>query len=778
MTLVALAAAWLGSIAMIATWGAPWWLPATTVASLTPAAARRWLPINWQLVLLLAVASAIGGWRFERWDTRPEPDLVAFSGQDVVLEGTVAGLPDPGRTVTRYRVDVDHIETGTILQPVDGAVLITVGQYAEYDRGTRVRLSGTLDEAPQLDDFDYRAFLLRKGIAATMFYPEVEVTAEGPASLQRGIDAARLNLATALEQALPAPEAALAAGITLGRDGGIRSEDYESYRQAGLAHLIAVSGSNLGILAAMVFAVLVPLVGRNLALAPATVILTAYMLLAGADPPVIRAWIMASILLTGAWLGRQEAGLAALGCAAMVMTAVAPGAARDVGFQLSLAATAGLITFGPWMRLAVVAVVRRCRLDSVIPVFAEQVMAMSLAATLATLPVTWVNFREVSFVGPLANVLVEPLFVLGFALSLVTALAGVLWEPAGWIVGIVAYYPLAGCSWLARHLAAPEAASVSLPRIHAGWAFGAYVVLGIAGWAAYRYPAPGRERAPLRGAQVVVRRAALAAGSGGLATIVLFTSLLPLRGPGVLELAVLDVGQGDSLLLTTPGGKHILVDGGPSGVETAGEVSSQLPHWQRGLHAVVLTHPQQDHLGGLPEVLKRYDVAAVYETGATNSTEGFTAYRRQAGAWRSLATGDSFEIDGVRFKVLWPDEGYAPNGLNNGSLVIRVEYGATRILLTGDVESAAQTVLLERGDLQADILKVPHHGSGTSSEAFLDGVNPGIAVISVGEGNPFGHPREAVLQALAGADVYRTDIHGSVIIQSDGARITVLPERR
>jgi len=729
-------------------------------------------------MLSLAAAAAIAGWRFASWESQSPPELLAYVGGEVTLEGRVASLSDPGRTVVRYRVDVDRVVATDRAEKVDGAVLIAVSQYAAFERGERVRLQGMLDHPPADEDFDYRGFLLRQGIVGTMFYPKVELAAGAENSLQGTVDAARLRLEDVLQRSLPEPEASLAAGIVLGRDGGIEPEQYEDYRLTGLAHLIAVSGSNLAILAGIVFVLLVPVMGRNYAFVPAAAALTAYWLLVGADGPVTRAWIMASIFLLGAWMGRQEASLAALGAAVIAMTAISPGAARDIGFQLSVAATSGIIVFSSWVRSGLGYVTRQVGAEGLLPRTAELVIAVSLAATVATLPIVWVNFGEVSVIGPMANVVVEPLFVAAFGLSMLTAALGAAWEPAGWAAGIVAYYPLAGCNLVAASGARLEFASITVPRVHAGWAFAAYAVLASAGWFAYRYPASPRERAPAPNAIRPLRRAAAAAAVGALAVLIWTVSLAPLKAPGRLELAVLDVGQGDALLLTTPGGKRVLVDGGPSGIETARELSSRLAHWERGIHAVLLTHPQQDHLGGLPEVLDRYKVASVYQNGMTNPTEGFAAFASRADGSRMLARGDSFELDGVIFDVLWPPADQQPSELNDSSLVLRVSYGDTRMLLAGDIERSAQSMLAEIDELSADVLKVPHHGAATSTGAFFQAVSPGLALISVGADNPFGHPAEVTVQALAEATTYRTDINGRLVVTSDGKRIEVSVARR
>lgn len=258
--------------------------------------------------------------------------------------------------------------------------------------------------------------------------------------------------------------------------------------------------------------------------------------------------------------------------------------------------------------------------------------------------------------------------------------------------------------------------------------------------------------------------------------VVGLVSLRPIGGPGQLEVAVLDVGQGDAILVTTPRGERVLVDGGPSGIELARELGALLPHWERTVDRVILTHPDADHYGGLPELSDRYDVGTFYEGTVRRGGEAYAELRDREPERELLDEGGGFEVDGVRFEVVWPPGLFDGTSTNDLSLVLLVTYGDVRVLLTADIERYPQDVLLRQLE-DVDVLKVPHHGSKTSSEAFLGGTGATVAVISAGAGNQFGHPAEETLAALQGIDVYRTDEDGRVVIRSDGARISIETER-
>ena len=786
MTLPLLAAAWLLGITASAIWGAPPWAAGAWFAALAPAG-WAWKGRDGALLpLAAALLALLGAWRFEGWAETPAPDLARHLGEDVTIEGRIDSEPDPALTTVRYHVRAEGIlDADGDWRGTAGRTLVTLRQGAAYDRGARVRLSGALEEPPGLEAFDYRAFLARRGVVGTMSFPRVEALDTGtPRTITTVASRVRLRLERALRASLPEPTASLAAGIVMGRDAAMPRELTEAFRETGLAHFVAVSGSNVALAAALAFVLFTPLAGRTRAIIPAALSILAYTFLAGAEETVVRAAIMAAIVLAGYWLGRPQSGVAALGAAAILMTAVQPGLAVDAGFQLSVASTAGLMAFSPWIRHGLAALAARLGVANVVPGALLDVAALSLAAWIAALPIIWAIFGQVSLIGPLVNVPTVPVFAIAFWAGAAAALAGVVWEPAGWIVGAAAWYPLGFIVWMAEAGASVPHAAIALPRFGPGAALAASLALAATAWPAYRNlpperPNPGRfalEPISPRAARVT-RLAVVGGGAGALAAAIAVLSLAPIGGPGRLEVAILDVGQGDAILVTTPNGSRVLVDGGPSGIVLARQLGKALPHWAHSFHAVALTHPDTDHAGGLPDALERFRAGTVYDSGARRGTATFTRFAEQAGARATLRRGDAFEVDGVRFEVLWPPPGQLPEGVNAASLALLVRYGETRILLPGDIEQTAQTGILALGAPVADALLAPHHGADTNAAGFLDATEGALAVISAGEGNPHGHPAPETLAALAGRAVLRTDVHGRVVILSDGESLRVRAER-
>lgn len=770
-------------MAAIGGWSVAWWVPAAWLVLLTPlrlalAAQRQLAAAGWAALTLAALA---GGARFDAWWSREPPSLVQFLGQELTLAGVVDSEADPGTTTTAYVLDVQTVTTtdGQSL-PVEGRVRVTLHQYASLLPGDRLRAMGKLEPPPVFDGFDYRAYLARRDIVATMLFPRLEADGvdEGrwfsrtTARLRRGIE-------RALQRSLPEPEAALAAGVAFGRDDTLDPAVRDAFRDAGLAHVLAVSGSNVVVVAALVMASATSVMRRQWALIPAGLSVAAYVFLAGFEPSTIRAGIMAGIFLAGSALGRQQSGLAALGAAAILMTAIQPAVAADPGFQLSLAATGGLIAFGPWIRAVLDSARRRLPLGAALPDITVQVTAISLSATASTLPVTWFTFGRVSLVGPLANIAVEPVFALAFVTSMATGLGGLAWGPLGWAAGLIAFYPLRLMRAVGDLAASVPFAAVDLPRAGVDLAIVTGGALFAAGLVAYRRYAPIVAPAAPGRADRVVQRTVLAAASGCCAVAVVALSFLPARPPGVLLVDMLDIGQGDAILVTTPGGRRLLIDGGPSGIVLARQLGAVLPHWERHIDAVFLTHAQEDHVAGLVEALRRFRVGQTFETHHAGPTISYQLFESGSGRQVELTAGQRWTWDGVLFEVLWPPADATARNRNDLSLVLRVTYGNARILLTGDIERGAQARLLADGGLEADVLKVPHHGAATNTPGLFEAVGAPLALISAGAGNRFGHPAQATLDALAaaGATVVRTDVHGRVRLRIDGQSVRVTTGR-
>jgi competence protein ComEC len=494
--------------------------------------------------------------------------------------------------------------------------------------------------------------------------------------------------------------------------------------------VLAVSGFNVALVAAAAWALLSLVgAGRRLTAVGAAVVVVGFAAVAGPQPSVLRAALMALLVLAGLLLEREAAVLNSLALAALAILAVRPADLHDPGFQLSFAATAGIV----------LAPLPRSRLAAP--------LAASVAAQAAVLPIGLAHFNQVSTLGVLANLAVVPLAGLATILGLLALAAGLASTALATWLFAAAWPVLLALRAIVAAVAAIPGAVVHLPA-PGPLAVAAYVAALGGGLAAWR----------LRGARPDVAWCLGALAVALLAASALATLAPALRGgDGRLRITVLDVGQGDAIVVEGPDGRVVLVDAGPGGPYRfdAGERIVAPFLWNRGvlgLDAAVVTHDDADHAGGMAAIRR---VFAVRE------------------GWTGDVAGGPLALGGALVTPL-PT---APAGRNDAARVLRVELGLASILLASDVERAGERALVASGaPLAATALKVPHHGSGTSSSgAVLGAIRPALALISVGARNPYRHPHPAVLARLAwaGAEVYRTDQDGALLLETDGRTLTV-----
>jgi competence protein ComEC len=812
MTLAYLAGAFLLGLLAAAIAGDVWWpgVGAIGVAGLASAAFFR-RPTLGLLGFACAGLFVAGGARY--LDERPpderggistynvSPD-VAGDATPIRFRALVADEPQERGRSQRVRLDVREVydpEHERWLTSA-GAVLMRRGLFPEHDYGDVLEVEGVLETPPSFPDFDYRDYLARQGVVSMIEYPEVRTigTGEGNASWE-ALYALRGRLADALEQALPEPHAALAQGMLLGERASIPQWLTDDMNATGTSHLIAISGYNVNLVAALVIGAFAWLIGRRQAALVALLAIAWYTALSGASPSVVRAAIMGSLFVVATLAGRPNSALTSIILAAALMAAWSPVVVQEVSFQLSFASVIGIVYLTPALTGVGADALRRAGIEpgeAGIAGGALEVTATTLAAIAATLPLIALNFGRVSAVAPLANLVMVPAFPIVLATSAITAIGGAVWAPLGQVAGWIAWAPLTFFIECAGLFASLPLASLHLEGFGAGWAAAAYVTLAALGWAlVQRHGARVREaRAghaqPVRVGSRPLRPAYVFAAAVGVVAAMLWWSALgsstTFGSGGHLTLTVLDVGQGDAMLLETPAGQRVLIDGGPSGEALTAALGRELPFWGRSLDLVVLTHPDGDHVAGLIEALDRYDARRVLATPAIAESAAYRewreAVRREGAPYSEGRPGERIDLGGgAVLRVLGPsDETLASGNANDASLVLHVSMGSVSFLLTGDIEAGGEEALLASGaDLRAQVLKVAHHGSATSSSsAFLRAVAPSVAVISVGEGNTFGHPSPEVVDRLAdSAAVLRTDQHGDIELSTDGRRLWVNVER-
>ncbi len=626
---------------------------------------------------------------------------------------------------------------------------------ARVDTGAEARVVGGFRALP-----DFESAARRRGAHALVAVDSVAATGRRRGGLAGAIDAIRRRADRALSVGLPAPLAALGRGMVLGEDEALPDGMRDDFRASGLAHLVAASGTNVALLAALVL-LLCAVVGVSLRarLVLALAAVAGYVPLAGAGPSIQRAGVMGCALLVAALASRPASRAYALLLAAAVTLGLDPRALDDAGWQLSFAAVLGLLVMVPALR---------ARLRRRLPAGLAEALAVTLAASAATAPLIAWHFGRVSLVSVPANVLaapaVAPVMWSGTLAAVVGQAAPGLAAP---LTGVAAW-PLAFLAWLAHATAAIPGAGLEWPP-SAGVSLG-FLALAAGAIAASERRAPGHRRA----ATVAALALALAAATAAVRAA---------RGPAPpsgLVVSALDIGQGDATL-AQHGRAAILVDAGPPD----GPIVARLHEaGVRRLDVLVVTHAQADHEGGAAAVLAALPVGVVLDgRDGVRSADGdrFAAVARSRGVGLvAPEAGQLIRAGPMTLDVLSPRReaagAHAGEDPNRRAIVAELDDGGFSMLLTADAESDVLSTL-PLGPV--DVLKVAHHGSADPGlPGLLARLRPVVALVEVGRHNVYHHPAPATVRALrAVPQVLRTDRDGTVRLSVGSGQIRVAHSR-
>ncbi len=744
----------------------------------------------------------------------------------------------------RYEINLDEVESSAGVAPVAGGLRLTY--YSEGSAsadppparaGDRIEVLARARPVRNYGDpgsFDFRGYLARQNIQLQGALRNGQLlTVVGHPRLTLFDRFARLrgrflNSLNELFASRP-DEGALARAMLLGDRSFVERDRVVDFQKTGVYHVLVLAGLHVGALAAFFL-----WAGRRLRLAlfPRILLtllaLAAYACIVEDRPPIVRAVLMAAVFLSAKLLYRRMDLLNVAAISALVILAARPSEITDASFLLSFAAVA---TIGA---IAVPCIARssepyRLALDHLsdvtrdvshsprviqfrmemravaawisarLPRFAApigssllvrpfraalyfwEIIFISAILQLGMLPPLAYYFHRVTLAGPFANV--PALLLTGLAV------------PIGFLTLAASLVSHALAGWFAKLLGLILAMLDAAVRWFAGWH-----------GASYRVPEPSLALIAIfivfaiaLSAAIRMRRNLWWASSAAIALLatafIIATHPFPPRlAPQRLELTVLDVGQGDSLFLSFPRGRTMLVDAGGelgnfhsdgmrSGIDVGEDVVS--PYlWSRGIKqidVVALTHAHQDHLGGLPAIFENFRVGEFWigrDIQSATYRQVLAAARAHGVLIRHLKQGDSFSEDGVSGNILWPDDlSEGQSAKNDDSLVMRLTDGAESLLLAGDIERPSERkILADEQSVGVNFLKVAHHGSKTSTtDPFLSAAHPAFAAISVGRDNIFGHPSPEVTDRLeaAGVRVYRTDRDGAVTASTDGSTLSV-----
>lgn len=777
MRLIYIALGWVAGIALAAnnTSGSPViaaiWLGLAGLAFVAAWISRADPTLRWPLIAL--VAFTLGGLRFALAPV--SSDIARFNNAGgLTITGLVAGEPIARDDRLLLRIETQTVTRAGRTEPSAGLVLVQAPPLAVVRYGDRVNATGNLVVPAEFDTFSYADYLARGGVYSVMPNAAIEVLeSEQGSPFYSAILEIKRRAADAIAVSLPEPQAALLTGILLGDESGIAPQMRDDFAAVGASHVVAISGFNMAILSGVLMGILRRArIGGFWAAGLGIGVIAVYMVLVGANAAVVRAALMSAVLIIGEALRRRAYVPTSLAFVALVLSLINPTVLWDVSFQLSFFATLGLALYadsiGVWLNRGLERLFAH-RTATAVSGFLAEPLVVTLAVQVTTLPLIILYFGRFSPLLVPVNLLIvpvqAPLLLVGAAATLTTPVIPLLGQVLywydlvflGWTTGVVQAFAA---------LPFADAAFTADPRVVTFYFF---VLTGVAlmqaaqpDWAVHV-------------ARFVRSRAVASAGAvAGFSTLVLIVALLFSRPDGVLHVWFLDMGHSNAVLIQTPGGAHMLVDGGrfPSRLLTA--IGERLPFNDRTIEVLFLTQPDEADYAALPAVFGRYDAGVVVSTGQPNLSEPFAVLQEALRSFPQVNAHAGYKLaldDGVLVEVLHPQrQPTLSDSLNDSTLVLRLRYGDVSFLLTGDLSEEGQAALMVAGQWPlATVLQLPRHGSVRSlDEAFLDAVQPQVTVVQSDRANRLGDPDADTLALLGDLPLLRTDLTGTIHLWTDG----------
>jgi len=744
------------------------------VAALAITAKYRLHRSRWFIFALAAFAAGAA-----RQSVVPQSsDIAQYNGNTGTITGIIISEPDIRDDRIQLRLQAESIFVNNKTIPTSGQVLVEAFVTADVSYGDRIRATGLLSVPAAGDTFSYADYLERQGIFTMMSFAGIEVVGNGYGS---PVHATLLDLKHTVQdsiaQTLPEPQAGLLTGILLGNERGISPQLAQDFYRVGAIHIVAISGFNMIVISAIVMRVLEGIFRRRRSAVLGSIFFVViYAIFVGANPSIMRAAWMSSLLVIGRHLKRKVYVPASLAFATLALSIADPNVLLDVGFQLSFFAVLGLGLFAdPLSRVFRAWLDKRFSAPAAnnIHTFLNEPLIVSIVAQISTLPLIILYFGRVSLVALPVNLLIMPIQPLLLIAGL-TAAAVFPFLPA---IGTVIYWmTMVFLSWtitIVRGFAQLDFADFDL-NLDGRWIRTFYLLM--IGDAIVRASRPSFWiwMASLIRRQTVIVTTALTASL----ILVLMLAMRFSFPDGRLHVWLLDVGHSNAVLLQTPNGAHILVDGGrfPSRLLTS--IGDRLPYYDRSIEILVITHPDESDIAALQAVLHRYTVDVALLNGHPNETETFLQIKRELADSKTVEVRAGYTIelnDGVFIEVLHPQsQPSITDKLNDQVIVLRVAYGDFALLLTSDLSRRGQRLMLENNiHPLANIMQIPQHGASHALESeFLDLVQPQIALLQSDAANRRRDP-DPVTLALFDVPVFRTDEGEVIHLKSDGRQVWV-----
>jgi competence protein ComEC len=731
-----------------------------------------------QFYLLIPFCFALGAARFQI--SQPDlcsPEFIAYhndSGNEVRVIGMVTKPPQvqENQVVLRFGVEGVQPYGGSEFLPAQGSVLVRLREGENWQYGDRVMVRGELESPPEFEDFSYRNFLAQQGVYSYMRNTRAyRVSSGGGNWLLRAIYTYKEYALETVYRLWPDPEASLLAGILLGNESGIPENVEKAFRDTGTSHIIVISGFNITIIAGLLVGVFSRVFGGGQfgvrrAAVFALLGIAVYTILVGADAAVVRAAIMGGTAVFASLVGRRQDGLNTLAVVAAVMAAFNPQVLWNVGFQLSFAATLGLVLYaeplkGAFERLA----------SRYVPVETAQkwsppvgeYLLFTLAAQLLVLPIIVYNFQRISLSSLIANPLIlpaqPPLMILG-GLAL---LVGTIYYPLGQILAWIAWPFVVYTIRVVEFLASFPGGALNLGEVSAVLVITFYAVLFGLTFAGTR----SRKAAELIRPGVVLV---------GLIVLTVLVWRVALAAPdGRLHMTLLDVGTGDAILIQSPSGRTILVDGGPSTRPLSDGLGRRLPIGDRQLDWLIIAAAGEGQIGGLPANLDRFPAKKALWAGPAQGS--YPTRELQA----KLVELDIPIVSAETGQVLDLGEGAFLRLLEVGrrGAVLLLEWNHFRVLLPIGMDFEILEDMQTQPELKGltALLLAESGYAPVNPKEWIENLAPQIVLLSVAAGDPEGFPSPETVAAVDGYNLLRTDRNGWIELITDGEQMWVEVER-
>ncbi len=782
MPLVYLAASWAAGIALanqirlpLALWA--WWLVFPLAAFLF----ARFSP-RLRLVLFCLAAFLLGAIRVALALAPLDPNALAALNDHgaITLIGDVTDPPDVRDQNTNVRVAVARARVNNAWRDVTGLALVQAPRESDVRYGDRVEIYGEPQTPPEFADFSYKEYLARQGVHSLVRVysaPKILARDQGNpffAALYAFRDRAHATLAALF----PEPAAALLSGILLGMDSGIPQEVRDAFSATNTAHIVAISGFNVSIIAGILMQLARRVLRPGLATLFVLIGLATYTLLVGASASVVRAAVMGGLIVIAAYYQRQSVAFNALAVAALAMTAWNPFTLFDLGFQLSFLATIGLVLYVEpltrWFANVIARTASEAKQDEAIPTvppkteiasqtpwrlamapvprLLSDTVLVTLAAQITTTPLIVFAFHRFSIIGIFTNLLVLPIQPAVMIWGGLAMLIGMIAQPLGQVLAWIAW---AFTQWTI--VVVQFTASLPFASVNVGY----FDVVLVGAYYLALFGAPRVDWRAVR--EKLTLKPALAFGA--LFVLGFWLCALLFTAPdGRTHVEFLDAG-GAATFVRAPNGTRALIDGGANPSATLAALGSRMPFWDRRIDLLVLTNPDDDHLAGLVAVLERYEVRQIVEPPAPARPSA--AYLK----WREL-------IAQKRVSALFAQEGVqiildrAVELEIKSSVIARLRAGALTVLFAESAETKDQDALQSGDALASMVLVAPRK----IAAGFVDAVNPTIAVLFIGA-DARDKPSAESLSALAGVTVLRTDERGTVELMVEGDQLQVRTAR-